>query len=90
MQSNLGDSQGWFGCRSYGSNSYLEDKPVKQMGYPKNDGFDDFKRSLINTLKMDDITDEEWKNDMFCFIFGCSVSISPMCPPRLEWTQTYF
>ena len=40
LQSNLGDSQGWFGCRSYGSNSYLEDKPVKQMGYPKNDGFD--------------------------------------------------
>lgn len=39
LQSNLGNSQGWFGCRSYGSNSYLEDEPIKQMGYPKNDGF---------------------------------------------------
>lgn len=39
LQSNLGNSQGWFGCRSYGSDSYLEDEPVKQMGYPKNEGF---------------------------------------------------
>lgn len=39
LQSNLGNSQGWFGCRFYGSNSYLENEPIKQMGYPKNDGF---------------------------------------------------
>ncbi len=39
LQSNLGNSQGWFGCRSYGSNSYLEDESIKQIGYPKNDRF---------------------------------------------------
>lgn len=39
LQSNLGDTQGWFSCSSYGSSSYLEDKPIKQIGYPKNDGF---------------------------------------------------
>lgn len=39
LQSNLGESQGWFACRYYGSNSYLKDEPVKQIGYPKNEGF---------------------------------------------------
>lgn len=39
LQSDLGESQGWFGCRSYSSDSNLENATVKQMGYPKNDGF---------------------------------------------------
>lgn len=39
LQSDLGNSQGWFGCRSYGSSSSLEGMSVKSTGYPDNENF---------------------------------------------------
>lgn len=39
LQSDLGNSQGWFGCRSYGSNSSLDDAAITTIGYPDNENF---------------------------------------------------